>query len=126
MLRGLWKLTWLEIKIFLREPLGVVGSVGVPVAIFVLFGRLLGSRVQQATPGVPRAISVDLPILTSILIIFSFSRRSGPLRDMASAPRATPIEFLDALGSLYKSAGASSTAVSIAPSRNASAALRIP
>ena len=24
MLRGLWKLTWLEIKIFLREPLGAV------------------------------------------------------------------------------------------------------
>lgn len=64
-------------------------------------------------------------ILTSILIIFSFSRRSGPLRDMASAPRATPIEFLDALGSLYKSAGASSTAVSIAWERFRRNALRM-
>ena len=64
-------------------------------------------------------------ILTSTLIIFSFSRRSGPLRDMASAPRATPIEFLDALGSLYKSAGASSTAVSIAWERFRRNALRM-
>ena len=27
MLRGLWKLTWLEIKIFLREPLGALGTI---------------------------------------------------------------------------------------------------
>ena len=53
-------------------------------------------------------------ILISILILFSFSRRSGPLRELPPPPRATPIEFLDALGSLYRSAGASSTAVSIA------------
>jgi uncharacterized protein DUF4350 len=53
-------------------------------------------------------------ILISILIIFSFSRRSGPLRELPGSPRATPIEFLDALGSLYRSAGANSTAVSIA------------
>jgi len=27
MLRGLWKLTWLEIKIFMREPLGAAGTI---------------------------------------------------------------------------------------------------
>ena len=42
MLRGLWRLTWLEIKIFVREPLGVIGTVGVPVLLFVVLGRLLG------------------------------------------------------------------------------------
>jgi hypothetical protein len=41
MVRGLWRLTWLEIKIFVREPLGVIGTLGVPVLIYVLFGRLL-------------------------------------------------------------------------------------
>jgi hypothetical protein len=49
-----------------------------------------------------------------LLIVFSFSRRSGPVRDLPSPPRATPIEFLDALGGLYRKAGASSTAVSVA------------
>jgi len=64
-------------------------------------------------------------ILTSILIVFSFSRRSGPLRESPAPPRATPIEFLDALGSLYRSAGASATAVSIAWERFRRTALRI-
>ena len=37
-------------------------------------------------------------ILISILIVFSFSRRSGPVREMPPPARATPIEFLEALG----------------------------
>jgi hypothetical protein len=64
-------------------------------------------------------------ILVTIFIIFSFSRRSGPLRELPPAARATPIEFLDALGSLYRSAGASSTAVSIAWERFRRTALRM-
>lgn len=50
----------------------------------------------------------------AVLVIFSYSRRSGPMRALPTAPRATPIEFLDALGSLYRSAGANATAVQIA------------
>jgi hypothetical protein len=56
---------------------------------------------------------VGLPTL-GLLIVLSFSRRSGPVRDLPPPARATPIEFLDALGSLYRNAGASSTVVSIA------------
>ncbi|WP_058188272.1 DUF4350 domain-containing protein [Terracidiphilus gabretensis] len=55
----------------------------------------------------------SLPVL-ALLVIFSFSRRSGPLRALPLPARATPIEFIDALGSLYRGAGASSTAVAIA------------
>jgi hypothetical protein len=54
-----------------------------------------------------------LPAL-ALLVIFSFSRRSGPVRDLPPPARAAPIEFLDALGSLYRKAGAASTAVAIA------------
>ena len=39
MLRGLWNLTWLEIKIFLREPLGAFGTIGVPVLAFVVLAQ---------------------------------------------------------------------------------------
>jgi hypothetical protein len=53
-------------------------------------------------------------VAMAALIIFSFSRRSGPLRDLPPPARATPIEFLEALGSLYRKAGASATAVSVA------------
>jgi hypothetical protein len=59
------------------------------------------------------------------LIVFSFSRRSGPIRALAAPVRATPIEFLDALGSLYRNAGAASTAVSIAFERFRRQALRL-
>jgi ABC-2 type transport system permease protein len=97
MLRGLWKLTWLEIKIFVREPLGVIGTVGIPVVIFVLFGRMFGSAARRGLQGVPAAVSVDLPILTSILIttsavlslvaIIAIYREGGILRRL----RATPL-----------------------------------
>ena len=43
MFRGLWKLTWLEMKIFLREPLGAFGSIFFPVLLFVVAGRWLSA-----------------------------------------------------------------------------------
>ncbi|CAN5887115.1 ABC transporter permease [soil metagenome] len=97
MLRGLWQLTWLEIKIFVREPLGVIGTVAVPVVVFVVLARVLGTRVGSATPDVPRVMSADLPILVSILIaanavlslvtIIAIYREGGILKRL----RATPL-----------------------------------
>lgn len=97
MLRGLWKLTWLEIKIFVREPLGLFGSVGIPVLVFVVLGRMLGARPRSAAPAVPRFVSFDLPVLASLLIalsavmslvaIIAIYRESGILKRL----RATPL-----------------------------------
>jgi Domain of unknown function (DUF4350) len=56
-------------------------------------------------------------VCIALLVVFSFSRRSGPLRDMPLPVRATPVEFLEALGALYAEAGASSTAVELALER---------
>src|SRR2546429_6469038 len=36
MLRGLWKLSWLEIKIFMREPMGAFGAIVIPVLAFLV------------------------------------------------------------------------------------------
>jgi hypothetical protein len=52
-----------------------------------------------------------------LLVLFSFSRRRGPMRDLPTPVRATPVEFLEALGSLYAEAGASATAVELAYER---------
>jgi ABC-2 type transport system permease protein len=92
MLRGLWSLTWLEIKIFVREPLGVIGSVGFPLLIFILFGRMFGRSADA-----PPVLSVDLPIFVSILMslsavlslvtIVSIYREGGILKRL----RATPL-----------------------------------
>jgi ABC-2 type transport system permease protein len=97
MLRGLWQLTWLEIKIFVREPMGVIGTVAVPVVVFVLIGRAFGGRVQSAPADAPRVMTVDLPIFAAMLIalsavlslvtIISIYREGGILKRL----RATPL-----------------------------------
>ena len=71
MFRGLWKLTWLEIKIFLREPLGAFGSIFFPVLVFVVVGRLLGGRLIPGSNAVGGFVRVGLPVLASVLIALS-------------------------------------------------------
>lgn len=63
--------------------------------------------------------------LLGLLVVLSFSRRSGPLRELPAPPRATPVEFLEALGSLYRKAGAAPTAVAIALERFRQHSLRL-
>ena len=97
MLRGLWRLTWLEIKIFVREPLGVVGTVGFPIVLFVVLARLIARRMQSASPGLSRVLAVDLPVLTSLAVavsavlslaaIMAIYREGGILKRL----RATPL-----------------------------------
>jgi ABC-2 type transport system permease protein len=68
-LRGLMRLTWLEIKIFLREPMGAVGTIAVPVIVFIVFARL-SSRAATAGPanGLMRS---DLPVFIAVFIALS-------------------------------------------------------
>lgn len=97
MLRGLWRLTWLEIKIFVREPLGLVGTVAIPVLVFLVIGRMMGGLGRVPTQA-PRFITADLPIFASLLIavsavlslvaIIAIYRESGILRRL----RATPLQ----------------------------------
>jgi ABC-2 type transport system permease protein len=96
-MRGLWKLTWLEIKIFIREPLGFVGTVGVPVVVFVILGRTIGREAGAASGSAGEFVRVSLPVLASILIalsavmslitIVSIYREGGILKRL----RATPL-----------------------------------
>ena len=96
MLRGLWNLTWLEIKIFVREPLGVFATIGIPVLVLVVMGRVIGSR----PPGVLAAntlVRVGVPVFVCIMIainavlslvtIISIYREGGILKRL----RATPL-----------------------------------
>jgi hypothetical protein len=63
--------------------------------------------------------------MLGLLIVFSFSRRSGPLREAPAPQRAAPVEFIEALGSLYRNAGAQSTAVAAAMERFRRFSLRL-
>jgi ABC-2 type transport system permease protein len=97
MYRGLWKLTWLEIKIFLREPMGAFGTILFPVLVFVVAGRLLGGRVPPSSIVTTGFIRVGLPVLASVLMalsgvlslvtIISIYREGGILKRL----RATPL-----------------------------------
>src|ERR1700722_6035457 len=97
MFRGLWKLTWLEIKIFLREPLGAFGSIIFPVLVFVVVGRLLGGGLPPGAMAASGFVRVGLPVFVSVLIalngvlslvtIISIYREGGILKRL----RATPL-----------------------------------
>ena len=95
MLRGLLHLTWLEIKIFLREPLGAIGTIVIPVAVFLVVGRAIGGR--GGSPQAATFLRAGLPVLVSIMIaisavlslvtIVSIYREGGILKRL----RATPL-----------------------------------
>ena len=95
MLRGLWKLTWLEIKIFVREPLGVIGTVGFPVLLFVVLRRI-GGRVPDRA-ALPPLLAGDLPVFAALMVamsavvslvaIIAIYREGGILKRL----RATPL-----------------------------------
>ena len=103
-LRGLWKLTWLEIKIFVREPMGSISTVAIPVAMFWFLGRTfsrtlgqgLGERLGEARQaaellqdGLPvfAALFVAINTVLSLVAIIAIYREGGILKRL----RATPL-----------------------------------
>ena len=92
-LRGLWKLTWLEMKIFVREPMGFISSVAIPVLIFVVLGRTLGREAASQTAGLVRvglpvflAVFIAINTVLSLVAIISIYREGGILKRLRSTP----------------------------------------
>ena len=101
MLNGFWKLTWVETKIFVREPMGVIGSLGIPVLVFIVLGRSLGAgRVgatsEQTQFHVPifAALIIAVSAVISLVAIISIYREGGILKRL----RATPLSPVTILG----------------------------
>ena len=98
-MRGLFQLTWLEIKIFMREPLGAIGTLVIPVILFVLIGRGMNRGavapprstrgLEFFTSGLPVLVSVFMAIgaVTSLVAIIAIYREGGILKRL----RATPL-----------------------------------
>ena len=97
MIRALAQLAWLETKIFVREPMGVIGTVGIPVAVFLIASQIAGPRVARAAMQPGGIVSAFLPVLASLLMalsavsslvtIVSIYREGGILKRL----RATPL-----------------------------------
>ena len=95
-MNGLWQLTWLEIKIFVREPLGLFGTVGVPVLVFLGLGRAMSGTLTPASPeeaflraGLPvfAAILMAISAVVSLVTVIAIYREGGILKRL----RATPL-----------------------------------
>jgi len=126
MLRGLWKLTWIEIKIFLREPLGAIGAVGIPLLVFLVGGRLAGGGAALAPPTGSNLVRVGIPVLASVLIaigavlslvtIISIYREGGILKRLRATPlRPQTILTAHVIVKLLLSAGASLDGITLNP-----------
>jgi ABC-2 type transport system permease protein len=97
MLRGLLRLTWIELKVFMREPLGAFGSIVMPVLIYLVFGRLGSGMLSPARVAQSQFFRVQVPIIVAVLIsinavlslvaIISIYREGGILKRL----RATPL-----------------------------------
>ena len=106
MLRGLWKLTWLELKIFLREPLGVAGTIGIPVIVLIVTGRMVGAPQPGAEAArATQFVGVNLPVFVALLIalsaalslvtIIAIYREGGILKRLRATP-LRPVTILTA------------------------------
>jgi hypothetical protein len=75
----------------------------------VLFDEYLHTAresVEDTLAGLPWwALKLQAAII-AVLLVFSFSRRNGPLRLPVAVPRTSPLEFADSMGRLYERARA--------------------
>lgn len=95
-MHGLGRLIWIELKVFLREPLGAFGTVIAPVLVLVLFGRIGTYVVPRAQKAATTFFTIDVPVFVTILIainavvslvsIMSIYRESGILKRLSTTP----------------------------------------
>jgi ABC-2 type transport system permease protein len=104
-LRGLWHLTWLEIKIFVREPLGLIGTVAMPVVLFLLLGGAMAPRLSGGSLRVREFAYLDVPVLAALLMalnavlslvmVIAIYREGGILKRLRATP-LRPVTILTA------------------------------
>jgi ABC-2 type transport system permease protein len=103
LLRGFWKLTWLETKIFVREPMGFVGALVMPVVVFIVLGRAFGAGAPVAAPAVDipfnvailAAVLIAISAVQSLVAIISIYREGGILKRLRSTP-LSPVTIMGA------------------------------
>jgi len=100
-LNGFWRLTWVEAKVFVREPMGVIASLGLPLLVFLVFGGMMGSEgAAETTSSAPfnvpilAALVIAVNAVISLVAIISIYREGGILKRL----RATPLSPITILG----------------------------
>jgi ABC-2 type transport system permease protein len=100
---GFWKLAWIELKLYLREPIGTFFTLAFPIMLLVLFGSIYGNKpnpffgglgfVDASVPAYT-AIIIGTTGLMSLAISVASQREQGVLRRY----KATPLRPLAYLG----------------------------
>jgi ABC-2 type transport system permease protein len=95
MMNSLWKMTWMESKLFLREPVGAFFTLIFPLIMLFLFGMIYGNNPPPGT-GSQGAIDTLIPAFTamtigiaglmSITITLATYRENGILRRLRTTP----------------------------------------
>ena len=73
--------------------------------------------VWDAARGLPLQALFWQAVVIFALLVLSFSRRRGPIREPISFPRTSPTEFAESMGALYARAGATLAATDAARMR---------
>ncbi|HEY7899251.1 MAG TPA: ABC transporter permease [Gemmatimonadaceae bacterium] len=102
-LRGFWKLTWLETKIFAREPMGFVGTLIMPLVVFIAFGSAFKIGKPSVAPkadlpfnvAILAAVLIAISAVQSLVAIISIYREGGILKRLRSTP-LSPVTIMGA------------------------------
>jgi ABC-2 type transport system permease protein len=102
-LRGFWKLTWVETKIFTREPMGFVATLIMPLVVFIFLGRVFGIGKSVTAPEVDipfnpailAAVLIAISAVQSLVAIISIYREGGILKRLRSTP-LSPVTIMGA------------------------------
>jgi len=94
-MKSLLKLTWMEVKLFLREPIGAFFTLVFPLMMLFLFGSIYGNT-PTAMFGGQGTIDISVPAYTamiiatsgllSISITMAAQREQGILRRLRTTP----------------------------------------
>jgi hypothetical protein len=82
----------------------------------VLFDEYVHGYGERDAPERSHPLMIALllqSVVLALAALFTFSRRSGPLRPLAAETRSSPLEFVETLGGLYREAHAASVAVDV-------------
>ena len=101
-MKSLLRMTWMETKLFLREPIGTFFTLVFPLMLLFLFGEIFGNE-PNPTFGGRGTIDISMPIYTAMIIgttglmsttiTMATYRENGVLRRL----RTTPISPLTVL-----------------------------
>lgn len=103
-MKSLLKMTWMEVKLFLREPVGAFFTLAFPLMMLFLFGSIYGNEPTPMFGGYG-TIDISVPAYTamiiatsglmSITITMAAYRENGVLRRLRTTP-VSPLVVLAA------------------------------